>query len=359
MPTIAMIGLTHPHSRMYLDTLDVVDEVAAIVLCDEDEDVAREVAGRTRKVVASYGDADRALAHPGVTHALIAVPNDRAVPLITAAIERGLGVFTEKPGARTAAEFQPVIAALERRPAPFTMAYLNRWQPTLRQMRELFQQGAIGELRAVELRMVTTQVRLRDPSHWLFNGEIAGGGILTWLACHWLDWVRYATGQEYARVSAELATLSGEAISVEDTAAVTFRLAGGAVGSLHAGYLLSAGNPGYEGTSSDWAIHLRGSHGSLGYHRGTQGDEPLILESSAPGWRNASPRAYHLTTPRERGYGGLAGNDFFRAFLAAGAHDPTPHPLERVPGALDALHILELLDAIHEASREGRTVELA
>ena len=353
MPTIAMLGLTHPHSRMYLDTLDVVDEVAAIVLCDEDEGVAREVAGRTRKAVATYGDPDQALSHPGVTHALIAVPNDRAVPLIVAAIERGLGVFTEKPGARSAAEFQPVLAALERRPVPFTMAYLNRWQPTLRQMRELFQQGAIGELRAVELRMVTTQVRLRDPGHWLFNGEIAGGGILTWLACHWLDWVRYASGQEYARVSAELATLSGEAISVEDTAAVTFRLAGGAVGSLHAGYLLSAGKPGYEGTSSDWAIHLRGSHGSLGYHRGTQGDEPLILESSAPGWRNASPRAYHLTTPRERGYGGLAGNDFFRAFLAAGLHDPTPVT------ALDALRILELLDAIHEASREGRTVELA
>lgn len=357
MPIVAMIGLTHPHSRMYLDTLDMVDEVEAVVLADEDADAAREAAGRWPKAVAAHGDPHAALAHPGVTHALIAVPNDRAVPLIIGAIERGLGVFTEKPGARTAAEFRPVLDALARRPAPFAVAYLNRWQPALRQMRDLFQDGAIGELRSVELRMVTTQPRLRDPRHWLFNGEIAGGGILTWLACHWLDWVRFATGQEYARVSAELATLSDEPITVEDTAAVAFRLAGGAVGSLHAGYLLSTGTPGYEGTNSDWAIHLRGSHGTLAYRRGLQ-DEPLILESSAAGWRHASPRAYSLTTPRERGYGGLAGNDFFRAFLAAGPGDPTPHPLGRVPGPTDALCVLELLDAIHQSARDGRAVTL-
>jgi predicted dehydrogenase len=355
MPTVALLGLTHPHSRMYLDTLDVVDEVSAIALCDEDEAATREVAGRTRKAVATYDDPTRALAHPGVTHALIALPNDRAVPAIVAAIERGLGVFTEKPGARTAVEFRPVLAALERRPVPFAAAYLNRWQPTLRQLRDLYHQGAIGELRSVELRMVTTQVRLRDPRHWLFRRDIAGGGILTWLACHWLDWIRFATGQEYARVSAELAILSGEAISVEDTAAVAFRLTGGAVGSLHAGYLLSTGTPGYEGTNSDWAIHLRGSHGTLAYRRGTQGDEPLILETSAPGWHQASPRAYHLTVTRERGYGGLAGNDFFHAFLAAGPHNPA----SELPGAHDALRVLELLDAIHEAAREGRTITLA
>lgn len=352
MAVVAMIGLTHPHSRMYLDTLDMVDEVAGIVLCDEDEGVALEAVGRWPKAAMSYTDADRALAHPGVTHALIAVPNDRAVPLITNAIERGIGVFSEKPGARTAAEFRPVLAALARQPVPFAVAYLNRWQPALRQMRDLFQAGAIGELRSVELRMVTTQVALRDPSHWLFKAEVAGGGILTWLACHWLDWVRYATGQEYARVSAELATLSGEDISVEDTAAVTFRLSGGAVGSLHAGYLLSSGTAGYEGANSDWAVHLRGSHGTLTYRRGLQ-EEPLILESSVSGWRHASPRTYSFVVPRERGYGGLAGNDFFRAFLAAGPRDPVP------AGATDALRVLELLDAIHEAGRIGRTVEVA
>lgn len=350
--TVAMIGLTHPHSRMYLETLDVVDEVGAIVLCDPDEGAASAFAARYPKTVATVADLDAALARPGLTHALVALPNDRTPAALERLIGAGLGVFTEKPGARSAEEFLPVLAALERRRAPLAVAYTNRWEPTLRQMRDLYLGGAIGTLRSVELRMVTTQVRLRDPERWLFKREAAGGGVLTWLGCHWLDFVRYVTGEEFARVGAELAALSEEAITVEDTAAVTFRLAGGAVGSLHSGYLLATGAPGYEGTNSDWTVILRGSQGAVGYHRGAQ-DEPLWLESDAPGWRNASPRLYHLTPPPARGYGGMAGCDFFRTFLAAGPGDPVP------AGPTDALRVLEVLDAIYEAGRTGRAVEVA
>ena len=99
--------------------------------------------------------------------------------------------------------------------------------------------GAIGRLLSVELRMVTTQVGMRNPESWLFDREQAGGGILAWLACHWLDAFRYVTGEDIVRVQAEVATLGGEAIDVEDTAVLAFRTSGGAVGSLHVGYLLT------------------------------------------------------------------------------------------------------------------------
>ena len=171
--TVALIGLTHPHSRMYLEMLDATEEVGAIVLCDADEVVLRDIAARYPKAVAVCATLDEALAHPGLTHALVALPNDQTPDALVQVIEAGIGVFTEKPGARSVAEFLPVLAALERRPVPFAMAYMNRWQPTLRQMRDLYVGGAIGALRSVELRMVTTQVRLRDPQHWLFKREIA------------------------------------------------------------------------------------------------------------------------------------------------------------------------------------------
>ena len=47
--TVAMIGLTHPHSRMYLETLDVTDDVGAIVLCDADLGAARDWPRATRR----------------------------------------------------------------------------------------------------------------------------------------------------------------------------------------------------------------------------------------------------------------------------------------------------------------------
>jgi predicted dehydrogenase len=336
---------------MYLETLEALDEVAGVVMVDDDRALAAATAERVGKAVGSSADLDAALTRPDVTHALVALPNDRTPAALARAIEAGKGVFTEKPGARTAAELEPVLAALASRPVPFTVAYLNRWTPAIQQIRELVRGGAIGRLNSVELRMVTTRVGMRDPSSWLFDRAVAGGGILAWLACHWFDAVRFVTGDEYARVTAELATTSGEAISVEDTAAVSFRTVGGALGTMHAGYLLAVGTPGYRGGGYDIALNLRGTLGAISYHRGRQ-EDPLVLESVAPGWRAAARREFRFTPPASPGYGGLAGLDFVRAFLAAGPGDPSP------AGATDALRVLELLDAIYESAASGRAVEV-
>jgi len=349
--TVAIVGLSHPHGEMYLETLEALDEVVGVVLVDRDEAVRRAAATHTTKVRGSVSDLEAALTHPEVTHVLLALPNDRTPAALVQAIGAGKSVFTEKPGARSAAEFEPVLAALERRPVPFTIAYLNRWSPAVRQVRELFRAGAIGRLTSVELRMVTTQVGMRNPGSWLFSREAAGGGVLAWLGCHWLDALRFVTGEEIARVQAELATTSGEAIDVEDTAAVTFRTAGGAVGSMHAGYLLAVGNPGYRAAGHDIVMILRGTLGAVYYTAGRQ-EAPLLLESVAPGWRSALRRTYQFTLAASPGYGGVPGLDFFRAFLTAAPGDATP------ADALDALRVLEVLDAIYAAGASGHAVDV-
>jgi predicted dehydrogenase len=346
---VAMIGVTHPHSEMYLETLDQLDEVLHIPLYDPDEAVAHAVATRSRKADGVYTSLDALLAEADITHALVTVPTDQAVATIVRLIVAGKNIFTEKPAARTAAEFADIISALAQEPVTFSVAYTNRWHPAIQQMRTLYEQQAIGRLTSVELRMVTTQVGLRNPRHWLFRREIAGGGILSWLGCHVIDLLRYVTGEEMTSVSAQLATTSGEDINVEDTAAVAFRLSGGAVGSLHAGYLLASGEAGYRGASKDIAIHLRGTQGTMSYTFG----EPLVLESIAAAWRSASSRTFDFTLPLTPGYGGTHGLDFVRAFLSATPEHPVP------AGPDDALRVLETLDAIYEADRSGTTVDLA
>jgi predicted dehydrogenase len=349
--TVAIDGLTHPHSEMYLETLEALDEIVGVVLVEPDEAARRTVASRTTKLRGSYGDLGAALEHAEVTHVLIALPNDRTPAALVQAIEAGKSVFTEKPGARSAAEFEPVLSALERQPVPFTIAYLNRWSPLVLQIRELYRGGAIGRLTSVELRMVTTQVGMRSPGSWLFRRQAVGGGVLAWLGCHWLDALRFVTGEEIVRVQAELAVTGGEAIDVEDTAAVSFRTAGGAVGSMHAGYLLAIGTPGYRAAGYDIAMILRGTHGAI-YHTSGRQEAPLRLESVAPGWSGAPRRTYQFTQDPTPGYGGRPGLEFFRAFLTAKPGEATP------ADALDALRLLEVLDAIYAAAASGCAVEV-
>jgi predicted dehydrogenase len=349
--TVVLDGLTHPHTDMYLETLEALVEVSGVVLVDADDAARQTAANLTTKGRGSDRSLAAALERPEVTHVLVALPNDRTPAALVQAIVAGKGVFTEKPGARSADEFGPVLAALERRRVPFTIAYLNRWSPPVRQMRDLYRAGAIGRLTSVELRMVTTQVGMRDPGAWLFKREVVGGGVLAWLGCHWLDALRFVTGEEIVRVQAELATTSGEAIDVEDTAAVSFRTDGGAVGTLHAGYLLAVGNPGYRAAGHDITMILRGTLGAL-YYTGGRHETPLLLESVAPGWRTAQRRTFQFTPTPSPGYGGLAGLDFFRTFLAAGPGDATP------ADAVDAVRLLEVLDAMYAAGASGHAVDV-
>lgn len=77
-----------------------------------------------------------------------------------------------------------------------------------------------------------------------------------------------------------------------------------------------------------------------------------MLESLASGWRAASRRSYQFTPTPSPGYGGVAGLDFFRAFLAARPGDASP------ADAVDALRVLEVLDAIYAAAAAGRAVDV-
>ena len=95
----------------------------------------------------------------------------------------------------------------------------------------------------------------RDPQTWYFSQEQAGGGILNWLGCHWLDLMCYMTGADVARVAAIEANVGGHDIDVEDAAAVSLGFDNGMIGSLHAGYFTS----GY----GEISIGLRGSLGLI------------------------------------------------------------------------------------------------
>ncbi len=348
---VGMIGLTHPHSTMHLRTLDASDQVDVVVLYDVSEDALESTSRTFPKSIATYQDLDALLGRSDVPVVFVALPNDQTPGIVTRAARAGKHVICEKPCARSAVELRPAIAEIDRRQVAFTACYVWRANPAILRMRELVRAGALGRLTSVELRMVTTQVRMRNPGHWLFKRDVAGGGILSWLGCHWLDLLRYLTGQEVERVCAMVGRLSGEAIDVEDVASVSMRLTGGAVASLYAGYLLALGRPGYEGAGYDQSIILRGSDGSLALSR--DGDDQIVtLESTAGEWRTASRQVQRFMFPPSPAYGGAHGLRFVDDFLCAALTGDG----QIMATSVDALRVLEILDAIYRSAEQERVV---
>ena len=163
--------------------------------------------------------------------------------------------MAEKPMARTVAETADIVAAAAQNQVQLGICYQNRYHPLVQQARDFYQQGLLGDLMTVEIRQLTTQVQHRLSTPWMFQHQHAGGGMLAWLGCHYLDLMHYVIDDDVVAVSAEVATRGGTEIDVEDVAALTLRFRSGAVGTLHVGYTLALKGARYGDTP-----HLRQLH---------------------------------------------------------------------------------------------------
>jgi predicted dehydrogenase len=289
------------------------------------------------------------LARAEVDALLVCVRNDLCPAVLEAAVAAGKPALFEKPGALRAADLQRVAGLAEER--RLTLGAMLQWRghPIIQEVRRATLAGALGTVMAVEGRMVTSQVRYRDPGHWLFRRATAGSGILSWLGIHYLDALCYLLDDAVTEVTAMVGNRNPEQIDVEDTACLALRFAGGAIGTYHAGYELVGGAAGYVGPSYDTFLALRGT---LGYARLPLSDAPAYtLVSEAPGWAAGGRRECRFEFPPSTAYGGLAGAEFVAQFLrAARAGAPALCPIEAV------VHMLDVIEAAIQSSATGRAV---
>ena len=349
---IAFCGLTHPHSAAHLRTLEHSSLVSEVVVYDEDHSAVEEAKSAHPKVVRGHRELD-ALLDEACPIAVACLPNDVNADLCVRLVEAGSHVLSEKPIGSTSASVRDVVRAAGECERTLGVMYQNRYHPITQEARRLIQAGAVGQITTCEARMVTSQVRFRDPTHWLFDKSVSGGGILSWLGCHYLDLLRHLLDDEVVSVSAMVDTVSGEAIDVEDVVSMSLRFKGGAIGSLQAGYQLPISGAGYMGPSYDSYVSIRGSAGHLIWR---PSNEPprLELTSVAPGWEAAPGKTVDFAIAENDAYGGVYGVAFVDAFIQAALSGSAP------PAAgTDALEVGKIVEAAYLASGERRHVDIA
>ncbi len=350
----ALLGIEHPHSLAHLGTLQVLPEIDGILLWDENEATLTEVQQtRGEKVEATFTELESLLAQDDLFFVIAALRNDLGPDIFVRVLEAGVHLMAEKPIGRTAADTERVVQAAERADMALGVCYQNRCNPLVVQAREFVAQGLLGPLLSVDVRMLTTQVQFRNPQHWLFNKDLAGGGILSWLGCHKIDTIRYVTQDEIVSVSAEVATRNDAAIDVEDIAALSLRLESGAIGSLHAGYTLALSGSGYHNPSGyDTYFGLNGQLGRMYWSSSGKADH-LTVETSHPDWAGAPQRQFDFALAASPAYGGVPGETFMREFIRAAHKEGT------VPASgRDALQVARVIDAAYESDQSGRRVKV-
>jgi predicted dehydrogenase len=146
------------------------------------------------RVLDSY---DALLADPEIDAVYLPLPNSLHVEWTRKVLEAGKHVLTEKPIAMAAGQIDELIALRDRTGLVAAEAYMIVHHPQWKQVRQMVQGGAIGDLLRVNATFAYDNSG--DPGN-IRNNVATGGGSLPDIGVYTLGSTRFVTGQEPEKV---------------------------------------------------------------------------------------------------------------------------------------------------------------
>jgi predicted dehydrogenase len=142
--------------------------IDVVALCDRDERLASELAGRYR-IGAWYTDFSRMLASEGPDIVDVCTPPGVHAALSVEALEAGCHVLIEKPMALNLQEFEQIVGPAHRSGMKICQVHHMLFEPVMVKARNMVRHGAIGEFLGVDVRSSSHRdgELLRDRTHWV------------------------------------------------------------------------------------------------------------------------------------------------------------------------------------------------
>jgi predicted dehydrogenase len=207
-----------PHSRL-------------VAVMRRDEAKVKDYAQR-HGVKKWYTDAHALIHDPEVNAIYIATPPNAHLELTMLAASSGKPVYVEKPMARNFEECRKMIQVCEEAGLPLFVAYYRRALPHFLKIKELIEQGEIGEIRTVHVNLkqvVEPDLVAKLENNWRINPEISGGGYFFDLASHQLDLLDYFFGK--ITHASGFSSNQAKAYKAEDIVTGTFAFESGVLGT--------------------------------------------------------------------------------------------------------------------------------
>ena len=212
-----------------------------------------------------YEDADELIVDPAVDVVYVATPPGSHLEMALKVAEAGKPCYMEKPMARSHRECFEMIEAFEARGLPLWVAYYRRGFERFRWVKSLLDDGRLGRVTSVCVRYSKPWSGSLD-GEWRVDAEHSGGGLFLDVGSHTLDLLDFLIGP--LRVVGGAATNRSGLYDVEDSVAMTFRTADGALGT---GVWNFVGVRGFD------LIEVEGEQGRVAFS--TFGHEPITLHT--------------------------------------------------------------------------------
>ncbi|MBQ8097726.1 MAG: Gfo/Idh/MocA family oxidoreductase [Prevotella sp.] len=209
-----------------------VDGSSVVAVMSRTEAKARSYAGR-HGVPRWYTDAQQLIDDPEVNAVYVATPPSSHATFAIMAMKAGKPVYVEKPLASTYDDCARINYVSEQTGQPCFVAYYRRYLPYFQRVKEIVDQGLIGQTVNVQVRFAVPPRNL-DYAHpetlpWRLQPGISGGGYFYDLAPHQLDLLQHIFG--VILDARGICTNRGGLYSAEDSVSAVFRFENGVPGS--------------------------------------------------------------------------------------------------------------------------------
>lgn len=187
---------------------------------------------RRHNVPQWYSDGELLINDPQVNAVYVATPPDTHASYAIMAMRAGKPVYVEKPMARNYKECLEMIRVSEETGMPLFVAYYRRTLPAFLKVKELVEEGNIGQPLTVNIRLhkpFGQKDRYPEKQSWHVNPAISGGGYLYDLASHQFDFLDFIFGP-VSEVQGIAKNCAGY-YPAEDTVSASFAFESGVTGT--------------------------------------------------------------------------------------------------------------------------------
>jgi predicted dehydrogenase len=198
----------------------------------------------------------------GIEAVAIVTPNDQHAPAAEAFLRAGVHVICDKPVTTTLAEALRLRALVQQSGRLFAVTHNYTGYPMVRHARQLVRDGALGEIRVVQVEYAQDWLTERleatgqKQAAWRTDPKRSGaGGCIGDIGTHAFNLLHYVTGLKTTELAAELSTFV-EGRELDDNVQMMLRLANGARGMLWASQVAP-------GNENGLRLRIYGSKGGL------------------------------------------------------------------------------------------------
>ncbi len=299
---IAMMSMTHGHTRKYYQVLKENPKLEWIAVSTANEDVKRIFLNSVEGIPCYDSDEAMLDAHPEIEAAVLASENSEHLRQMKLCAERGIHILSMKIPTFDMEEYDEMIRLCEERRVVCQIELELHYNPVVRRMRELVEAGKIGNLLSFKATNTTLSPVWAFP--WqgvpeksygrrvpLKDGDprFRGGALCD--HPHIFDLIRHVTGSEFESLYASAAPNIRPDIEEEDMLNIVGRMKNGVVFSLDPSWSnmeerLKVPGPGWEVAPKRMEVNLilcgdRGTimtdcFGPNTYHNGAPNDRYTV-----------------------------------------------------------------------------------